>query len=145
MTHNTLNQYPVVPLTDQQSQLFMGLLVAEMMTDDISDAEVEAAVAGDFVSQVITKRLEGFDTGGKFNPYLTLWISQLAEGNPGRGLMLARACHLATPEGELSTLATFANTFPTGVPSDETYDQAWNDQKVDGTSSVDVKEGWMRK
>lgn len=143
MTFKTLDKYPQTRLTEEQSNAFANMMLQEMMVPaGGSTPELEAALGKDFISQIITKRLEAF--GGKMSPHLTILLSFFAQGNPGTGLMYAHAVHMATPVGQTSTTEIFANIFAMGIPNEEEFVKAWDGQKIGAVNGIDYKEGWER-
>lgn len=142
MSVKTLDQFPTAPMTLQETEIFANLLIGEMGGVELTPELMEMLEA-DFVGQVVAKRLQVF--GGEATPHLRALITFMAKGNPGRGLMLMFAVQKNTPTGEKNTIATFAEIFPMGFPTEDSYDQAWREQKVDGVAMVDVKEEWAQK
>lgn len=142
MSVKTLDQFPTAPMTLQETEIFANLLIGEMGGVELTPELMEMLEA-DFVGQVVAKRMEVF--GGEATPHLRTLITFLAKGNPGRGLMLMSAVQKRTPAGEKNTVATFAEIFPMGFPTEDSYDQAWREQKVNGVAKVDIKEEWAQK
>lgn len=143
MSFKPLDRYPQHPLNSMQTQLLFNLLMGEQIGADGADAELQAALESDFIAKVVSKRLEVF--GGRATPELIALISVLAEGNPGTGLMIAHAVHMATPIGETSSCTTFAETFQMGIANQADFSVAWDGQKYDNGNLIDIKSEWERK
>lgn len=131
-----LNQYPQTALSEEQSQVLLMLL----MTKD--DPGLQRAAEGDQICKIIAKRVEL--ANGSIEPQLQVLISVLSEGNPGKAIMMAHAMHMATPIGEASTVSSFCEVFPMGIPNDDVWGEAWDGQKGEIGNLVDNTASWER-
>lgn len=128
-----INEYPTQPMDESTTQVFFGMLLSARGKDE----QLEEAIAGDFISKVITARLP-WAGAPSFTPQLTAFISVLAEGNPGRALMLAHACVM----NNVTCILGLADLFPMGFPTEESYNTCWDAQKQDGVNGVDIQSNW---
>lgn len=145
MSFKPLNEYPQHPMDPGQGEVMMGLVFSELQAGATGqvDESLQKVVDADFLAKIITKRLEVF--GGAMTPQCMAFITFIAKGNPGTGLMYAHAVHMRTPVGSVSNLETFAHTFTTGFPNEDDFSKAWDGQKVAGMNMIDTPEGWARK
>lgn len=130
-----INEYPHQRMTDVQTRCLFSMI----LSDGEEDEEMKVAVGNDFVCKVVTSRLEWAGVS-VFTPSLLAFISILAQGNPGRGLMLAHAC----VQGNAYNISAIIELFPNGVPTDASYDKCWDDQKVNGANGVDMIANWQK-
>lgn len=136
-----LNEYPSRPMTEEETMIMLSLTMSEM--GPAPDEGLQEALKQDFLSKVITKRVEVLGNG-ELSDQLTALIATFSNGNPGRALMYTHAVHMATPKGQISTIQHFADTFPMGLVTDEGFEQAWDGQKSALGNYIDAAEEWIR-
>jgi hypothetical protein len=92
--------------------------------------------------KIITERAKVIDR--EISPTLGLWIMHLANGNIGQSIMLVHALSVLVPETKSLTLSHFCEkATPWYIPKDETMDNAWYKQKIDGVSAIDQPRLWI--
>ena len=92
--------------------------------------------------KIITERAKVINR--EISPTLGLWIMHLANGNIGQSIMLVHALSVLLPETKSLTLSHFCErATPRYVPTEETMNTAWYNQKVDGVNAIDQPNLWV--
>ena len=137
-----ISDYECKPLAKDESYLLCTLLLAERdVHDDLHTVPQE--LLDDPMVQLITKRAECHNV--EITPHLAIFLAAAASGIPGRAIQLLHAIAVSTKEeSEPVDVATFCCIFAVGLPDDDTYKQAWHDQKDDkGRNKLDYEQ-WER-
>lgn len=132
-----LNQYPVVPLANDESQILILLLlhkeelVGRMKTD----------LANEFMYNVLVKRLEFFNV--KVEDAVVCALLVLTRmSTPGRAALYVHTLAHLSKDKEQYTVEDLCSDFPMGFPSDDALDDAWVAQKPQGANLVDMRESY---
>lgn len=106
------------------------------------DAELDD-IPFTFPHKVIEKRMEAANMGG--DRKVILFIVFLAEGNPGKSMLILQSLSAYMKEtGCECDLTGLGLMFADGFPSSESLEKMWDEQKVAGGNAVDqmVPEVW---
>lgn len=132
-----INEYPTAPMDVDLTRIFIGL----MMCEEHPDQELNDAVRNNMMAQLITKRVE-WAGGAPLSIPLTSLLSVLADGSPGKAVMLTHA----VVKGKVTTVYEIGEIFPMGFPTEESFSAAWDDQKLEsGLNGLDVLANWSEQ
>ncbi len=137
MTLKLLNQYPVVPMGNDESQILMVMLIRkeELVT------QIKADLANEFMYNVLVKRLEFFNV--KVEDAVVCALLVLTRmSTPGRAALYVHTLAHLSKDKEQYTVDDLCSDFPMGFPSDEALDDAWVAQKPEGANLVDMRESY---
>lgn len=138
------------PMSKELSQVFLSLLLAERQ-DQGELLFADILKTGDPMIAIISARfahMAGLDNT-VITPLVRVLCSVLAEGNPGRGVMLAHTMTVLHHRiGKPVTLEDIASepVFGFGFPKDSTYSRVWDQQKIaaeDRATSGSFSDNWL--
>jgi hypothetical protein len=130
-------QGPKRGLTGEESEVLVAMLhVPESMHEELSTEMSEQLPMFNILKQRAPM------IGVEIDPPTMLCMCQISGGNIGNGIMLISAARAAL--GTKVTLNAFIEQmFPMGVPTDDSYSNAWSAQKIQGGNAVDCREYWV--
>ena len=137
MTLKLLNQYPVVPMANDESQFLMVML----MHKEELVAQMKADLAHEFMYTVLVKRLEFFNVKVE-DAVVCALLALTRMSTPGRAALYVHTLTYLSKDKEQYTLDDLCSDFPMGFPSDEALDDAWVAQKSQGANLVDMRESY---
>jgi hypothetical protein len=132
-------------MTREEAMLFINLAGHESAAQHIHDIAMKESP----IYSILHSRLEA--AGIVVSPLLKYWLGGLSNGVPGNAVLWAWTCASLPTTGETSDILIWASAFPTGVPTDQAYRDAWDAQKGRncGAPSVDnmldQKEVWTAR
>lgn len=138
---DTCQEYKLIPLTKEQSTLFITLYQVEKLKGNF-DSKVAAETG--MMSQILHERIT-WVKDMTVTAALGIWCAYLSEGIPGRAVLWAWTLRqLYTQKNRTLTLEDWTNAFPLGIPSEQGYDAAWDTQKGKGPlgNLLDSSETW---
>lgn len=136
-----LNQYPTALMTEEQTKALMSCMIADPNKLQALSADMEAQ--RNFLWMVFTKRAKSVGLNLELN--LVAFVVLALLDNPAQSTQMVHAIYhdvirraprcteqdVANVEQLkiMYTLSDFVNMFPMGVPSETSYEKAWDDQK----------------
>ena len=137
MTLKLLNQYPVVPLANDESQILILLLLHK----EELVPQMKADLANEFMYNILVKRLEFFNVKVEDDVVCAL-LALTRMSTPGRAALYVHTLAYLSKDKEQYTVEDLCSDFPMGFPSDEALDNAWVAQKPQGVNLVDMRESY---
>ena len=141
------------PMNEKESHLLimLGMMDNRMMgAGDPAhlNAIHEDAMRQSFTYRILTDRI-AVTTAASVDVIARLFLAQLAEGSPGKAVLMAAVVAELSEDGTRKvTLDTVVKAFPWNVPSDDVMETAWQLQKsktYEGTyfdNALDGKWAW---
>jgi len=133
-----LYEYAQTPMTNEQTQMLMGLYL--LPEDSIKQAIAD--VSDEFLYKVIRKRLDVLALNVD-DRVILLILGTLAESTPGAVALYVHALfHMKLKNNPaVIDLDEFVKFFHSGFPSKQALSEAWDAQKRrDGNNEVDLQE-----
>lgn len=146
-----VKESPKIPLSDDQSNLLILLLinkgdkVKKIDNDPIIKAQLEDKVLG--LSSMLWLRIKHCHTY-KITTSLCLFLVESGiVNNPGKSTMMANymqyVCH-KNNISELDLQKFGEKVFPYGIPSEETWETLWEEQKIYKALDNDTREKLLK-
>ena len=122
----------VLPMSQEESEMFIKLMLIEMNTPTIDDASPEQQELFEtFEVKVVLKRLALADVTA--SPALLMWIVCFSDRVAVAVMCAYAICAIAEKTGKAHvTLEDLAFAFPMGFPTKEAQKECWYGQKQEG-------------
>lgn len=149
----------VAPMTEEQTKLFLGLMMAErapenahlnsMTVDELLAFAKDEGTMDVFVFAVLAQRLKAAKMDRvRYSYFTVLFLASLCT-NPGTAVLWAWSLYRATVRADPDTAITInrlASYFPMGFPVEDAVHEAWDAQKGGPGSGIDnrldTEEAW---